>query len=318
MASPMLGWIEPADRTKAQEAAHGAAVAAMPKFALPGFVEPPKGTKVLLTDAWKAPDVVADVGFVFPRFHQITGSCVGAGGGQALFTLCAVQRLFATNPTKAFIPWWPHPYGKSRLLMGDHSQGEGSLGSTFAQAVKKYGVMAATESGLPKFSTEDGLTLTRSQELQWSDGDSSTVMQYDATAVQHLLGAAAEVKDVADLRAGLVNGYPASFACNLYIGNGRVQGSGDNAVVLGKWDGRGGHQQSVHGFWDHPDQGPLYLALNNWPGSTYPILPTQPVCSTWVKEADVTAAMRQDGEVYLFSSLPWFPAVAAVIDWSAL
>src|SRR5437868_1450207 len=112
--SPPLGWVSPADRTATQDAVHAAAEAKMlPRMGLPVPTLQP-GESVRLFDAWKHPDVVADIGFVFPRFHQLTGSCVGAGGGQALFTLGAVQRLLSDNPTKAFVPFWPYNYGKCR------------------------------------------------------------------------------------------------------------------------------------------------------------------------------------------------------------
>ena len=99
------------------------------------------------------------------------------------------------------------------------------------------------------------------------------------------------------------------------MGNGTVRGSGDNARVMGKWDGRGGHQQSIHGYENHPDFGPIYLVLNNWPRNTYPILPTQPVCSTWVLESDVEYAIRNyDAEVFGLSHLNWFPAAPRILD----
>lgn len=316
MSGP-LGFIAPKDRTKEQHDAHAKALAGMLKFVAPPMPTGP--VNVRLFNAWKHPDVVADCGGVtFDRFHQITGSCVGAGGGNALFSLIASQRLFADNPMKAFIPWWPWTYGKSRLLAGMRTPGEGSLGSTFFEACKQ-GVMDSNNPKLPKFSDSDGLTLTKSIELQWSDGDSSTVEAWDSVATEHPLGAGAEVKDVAGLRAGIINGYSATFACNNYIGHARVEGSGDEAVLIGYWDTYGPHQQSIHAVWDHPRFGPLYWAQNNWPGSSYPRDPAGgPVCGCWVREDKVTAAMRLDSEVFLLSQLPWFPAQPKVLDWSMI
>lgn len=311
---PPLGWIEPADRTPRQNVAHAAAVAKMPRFA----IEAPEVTgavKVCLFDFWKKPEVVQEVGLVFPRFHQITGSCVGAGGGNALFTLIAVQRLLSAGATKAFIPWWPFDYGKSRLRAGDKSPGEGSLGSTFAEAVVKDGVVSAAEPGLPQFSDSDGLTLTGQLELAWSDGDSPTVTKYDTLAKQHPLGTAAPVNSFEEIRAAILNGYPVTFACNNYIGHAGVQGSGADACVVGSWDGRGGHQQSLHAYWDHPTLGPLVWAQNNWPGNTYPADPAGgPACGCWVTQKKVEAALRLDSEVYALSHLSWFPA-QPILDW---
>lgn len=313
-----LGWIRPADRTPEERRAHEEAMAHYPRFGL----QPPrleKGQRVELFKAWRDAKVVADVGFVFPRFRQLTGSCVGVGGGCALFTLIALQRLFATQPQRAFIPWWPHPYGKSRFLLGDKSPGEGSLGSTFYQALMEYGVFSSKEEGLPAFDTSDGLALTNKQEMEWSDGDDPPGSKYDSVAKQHVLKAGAEVKDVAALKAAIVNGYPCSFACNNYIGSAKVEGSGADACVIGYWDGSGGHQQSVHAVWEHPSFGPLYWVQNTWDGGTYPSDPAGgPICGCWVREDKVKAAFGLDAEVYALSSLPWFPADPDVLDWSQL
>src|SRR6267142_2406356 len=142
----LLGFITPAERTQEQHDEHARIVSNMRQFTL----TPPtlaKGDKICLYDAWSNPNVVKEVGFVFPRFHQLTGSCVGAGGGQALFSLIAVQRTISQNPTKAFLPFWPFDYGRCRFNEGDRGQGEGALGSSFADTLVKEGVIDATSSG---------------------------------------------------------------------------------------------------------------------------------------------------------------------------
>jgi hypothetical protein len=242
-----LGFLTKRERNAQQWAAHEANMKRVPRL---GLQVPwvPKGAKVALYDAWKHPSVVADVGFVFPRFHQLTGSCVGAGGGQALFSLIAMQRLLASNPTKAFLPFWPFDYGRCRSNEGDRGEGEGAMGSSFAATVVKEGVISASEPGLPQFQNDDGLVLTSRLELTWSDGNSSTVTKWLEAAKVHPLGAAAEVHSAQEVKAAVLNGYPCAFACNNYIGKASVKGSGADAAVVGFWDGRGGHQQSVHAF----------------------------------------------------------------------
>ncbi len=324
MATPLLGWIEPANRTKAQEAAHNIAAAAVPplaRFALP-VPALKAGQAVRLFDFWKHPDVVADVGFVFDRFHQLTGSCVDCGGANGLFSTISAQRVAAVNPTKAFLPFTWHNYGMSRHYMGDDGQGEGSLGSTFAKSLSQDGVRdwpAGGGSGLPAYSHSDGISITSREEMIWSSYRNPALQAVLATAKDHKVASAAQCSSITDVRAALLNGYGITFACNNYIGHASVQGSGADACVVGYWDGRGGHQQSLHGVWEHPSLGPLYWAQNNWPGSTYPADPAGgPVCGCWVTEARVQAAMRMDGEVYALSHLDWFPAVPAIIDWATI
>lgn len=309
--APNLGFITPRERTQEQHDLHAKCVAGMPKFAIPGFKDT-GSVNVRLFDFWKRPEVVKDVGFVFPRFHQLTGSCVGAGGGQTLFTLIAVQRCLSQGATVAFLPFWPLNYGKCRQEEGDRGQGEGAMGSSFAKSVTLDGVINATTQGLPQFTNNDGLVLTEQLEMQWSAG-ANIAQNFLTIAKQYPVGTTVPVTEVADLRAGIINGYPASFACNDYIGHAAVQGD----VLIGKWDSRGGHQQSVHAVWDHPSLGPLYWAQNNWPASSYPSDPAGgPVCGCWVKEADVESALKNlDAEVYLFSHLNYLPAQPAVLDW---
>ena len=315
-----LGFIRKMDRTEKHWDRHFKAEGRMVNLSLPP-VKLANGEAIRLFDAWKHPDVVKDVGFVFPRFHQLTGSCVGAGGGQALFSLIATQRLLAANPTKAFIPFWPYDYGKCRYEEGDHGQGEGAMGSSFAQSVSSDGVIDATSQGLPQFQNNDGLVLTENLEMQWSDGGSSTVTKWDSTAKVHPVGSAAPCKTVDDIANAISNGYPVTFACDNYIGKASVQGSGKDACVVGYWDGSGGHQQSIHAVWMNSTLGRLFWAQNNWPGDTYPQDPAGgPVCGCWVTESHVQSALNNlDAEVYALSHLVWFPAQPSVPDkliWS--
>jgi hypothetical protein len=318
-----LGFITPAHRTKAEHRAHELADAALRPLAHYGLPLPQlqAGQKVCLYSFWKDDRVVKDVGFVFDRIHQLTGSCVWAGGTNALFSTIAAQRCAGSAPpTKAFLPFTLQNYAMSRHYMGDDSQGEGSMGSTFAKSLTSDGVTEWAKGGnLPSYTDQDGISVTSRDEMKWSsyrNGDLQAVLKLSGA---HLLGSAAVCNDVKDIRAANLNGYGVAFACNNYIGNGRVVGTGDNAYVTGYWDGRGGHQQSIHAVWDHPNDGPLYWAQNNWPGSTYPKDPAGgPVCGVWVPEAKVESALKNlDSEVYAYSHLPWFPANPDVLNFAS-
>lgn len=115
-----FGWIPPEDRTLEEERANVAAIAAMPKFAIKGRTNYAEG-KVLLFKFWEHPDTVTALGFPFPGVKQITGSCVGAGGGNALATLAMCDAIMRKEPEQIVIPFWPLPYGRSRFYMGDRS-----------------------------------------------------------------------------------------------------------------------------------------------------------------------------------------------------
>lgn len=317
---PALGWIDPALRTNEQNDAHAVAVAAMPKFSIVGGKTTlDKGERIVLTDLFKHPDVVADIGYVFPWFHQVTGSCVGASLGTELVVLGAVQRLIADAPTKAMVPWWPYNYGMTRLDEGDRGQGEGAINSVAAARMKK-GVLDSKEVGLPTYSNNgDGLILSSSMEMQWSYGGSQTVSKWETAAAKFPLGTAAVCNNVQDLLTGIINGYPGYDGCSMYVGNGSITGSGDTAYVRGRFDGNGGHSTGFVGAWNHPNDGMLYLYQNNWPKSTYPVDPvtSEQRCQVWIPESEVEKIWTRlggKGEIFVLSHLNYFPSQPKLLD----
>jgi hypothetical protein len=318
-----LGWIEPANRTQSQHNAHGFASQRIPQ--LRGLAAPdlPKGAKIVLTALWNAPEVVQDLGRAFIRELQNTGSCVKVGGTNALRCSVASQRVANDKPTKAFEPFCWHNYAQSRAAFGDTGEGEGSLGSTFAASLETDGVIdwpQDMDDELPDYKHEgDHIHIPSREEMKWSSVRNPSVEKVLQRSREHKLGSAAELKSTEEIKAAVTNGYGVSFACNNFIGNGRVVGSGADAYVEGYWDGRGGHQQWVFGYWEHPTAGPLFAVGNNWGDETYPKDPAGlMLCCLWVKEAKVASAMRLDGEVYALSRINWFPAQPKVLDFGAL
>jgi len=311
------GLILPADRTDSQNEAHAAAMAAMPKFAL--HYDAPSGpVKVILTDFWKNPDVVADIGFEFNGFYQFTGSCVGASSGNAAFTLSAVQRAIADAPTKAFVPFWPFAYGTTRYAEGDRGQGEGAVDSIMGQTLAKVGTLEATQPGLPPFNhTADGLQLSAAIEMQWSDGGRIDPKWKPLAAPQTMTVAPLSTPD--DIKACLINGYPVLDGCGYFVGSGHIKGSGANAYVTGRYDNRGGHSTCFLGYWDHPTDGPLFLYSNQWATSTYPVDPAGGGrCCVWLPLSEVQKLFNNGGnggETMGLSHLNYFPAQPRVLDW---
>jgi hypothetical protein len=321
-AVSLLGFIPHRDRTIEQEEAHERAEKVVLRFALPP-VQLAKGEKVRLFDFWKHPDVVADVGLPFDRVHQQTGSCCWAGGTNALFSTIAAQRVADDNPTKAFLPFTMHNYLMSRYNLGLRTPGEGSAGSTFAQSLTLDGCRDwpnGIPDGLPDWTDTDGIEVKAADEYLWSSPvNNPYYKKVMADAKGNLLGSAGLCKDVGQLRSYVGNGYGVSFACDNFIGHAQVEGEGDEACVIGYWDQPGGHQQSVHAYWEHPRFGPLYWAQNNWPRSVYPRDPAGgPVCGCWVREAKVQSAIQNlHSEVYGLSHQKWIPARPKMLDWYA-
>lgn len=316
---PPLGWIEPALRTPDM---HNAVGDAQSKFLKMALARPtlPKGTKLLLSDFWTKPEVLADLGGVtFTGFHQNTGSCVGVSDGDAVFTLSCVQRMLSDNPTKAFIPWWPTSYGRSRAKAGIRGRGEGSIDSVMGQVMVDEGVDDAIQI---QFRTSDGFEISGSDEMAWSDGNSSLVTSRIPHTKQYPLGGLAPIGDVDGIYAAIVNGYPVLDGCNLYVGSASLKSTSTGSVALGQYNGRGGHSTTILGIWEHPDLGPLYLYHNQWPDQTYPHDDSgKPRCSCWLLESTMRQLFQNggdNGESMLLSHLNYVPAQPRVLDWSTM
>ncbi len=318
MATPPLGFIVPSQRTQEQQDAHAAAMAGVRRLVLPSETSGP--VKVMLTDFWKNPDVVADVGREFNGFHQLTGSCVGVSAGNAAFTLSAVQRVIGT--TKAFIPWWPFAYGITRRDEGDRGQGEGAVDSVMGATLGKVGSLESTQPGLPAYTFgDDGILLTEKLEYQWSDG-ARIDAKWMPFAQPQTIGSVATCNSPDDIKAAIINGYPVLDGCDNYVGNGSIHGAGDGSYVKGRYDGRGGHSTCFLGYWDHPTDGPLFLYSNQWPTSTYPKDPAGAGrCCVWLPLTEVTKLFRtggDSGETMALSHLNYFPAQPKVLDWTQI
>ncbi len=317
--TPPLGWIPPHLRTQEM---NNAVADAQSKFLRMTLARPtlPKGTKLMLTDFWTKPEVLADTGgVIFTGFHQLTGSCVGVSDGDAVFTLCSVQRCIADSPTKAFIPWWPTTYGRSRAIAGIRGQGEGSIDSIMGQTLVSEGVDDVLQA---QYDTSDGFTLTNSLEMRWSDGNSSLVTARIPHTKQFPLKGLVPVEDVDGIYAGIVNGYPCLNGCNNYMGSASIKTTSTGRVALGSYNGRGGHSTTFLGIWEHPDLGTLFNYHNQWPASTYPDDDSgKSRCSCWALESEVKKLFTNggnNGETMLLSHLDYTPAQPKVLDWSTI
>ncbi len=315
-----LGLILPEQMNQKQRDAHEAALAKMPRFAL-APVDLPKGTKIILTDCFKSPDVIADIGAQFTGYGQYTGSCVGVSDGNAGATVLGVQRLIADNPRKAGLPWWAFNYGRTRYLEGDRGQGEGAVDSVAGQQLVTEGLFEITEAGLPAFSKTgpDGWWLSSQIEMTWSDG-SRIAQNWITLAAKRAGTTKAVIGDSGGVRSALSNGYAVLDGCNNYVGTGSIVQDADGSYTGGHYTSRGGHSTTFVGVWHHPNKGYLYLYWNQWPTSTYPKDPAGGVrCSVWLPESEVDKLFQtggSGGETMALSNTPAFPVqIDKILSW---
>jgi hypothetical protein len=302
------GWLPPEKRDRYQEAMDAVIRETIPRYTpLKGSVNE-NATKVCLWECWEA---------AYPKgwglgVHQITGSCVGAGGGNMLFSLACADVVKRRDPERVVVPFWLLPYGISRMLAGLNDRGDGSWGTTFAKAVKEYGHMPADLDGLPKWKEQDGYVWGQGAELDWSQGK-KIPRQWLDTARPHLVKSAALCKSTDDVREALKNYYAVTCASNW---GGLMRPPVKDGVLLNRRATTWNHQMSVQGWWDHPRLGELFHIKNQW-GDCHGADPGgAPPGGFWVGKKDMQDIVSQD-EVFAFSQFDGFPALTVPLDFSA-
>ena len=313
-----LGWIEPAKRTPMQQDLHLATMRAMPVFAAPGsaFIKPEVGTKILLPGLWNHARVVDRFGKPFTGVHQITGSCVGAAGGNVLTTLSMIEVLTSNEPELISMPYWLWLYGLSRRYAGMNGEGEGSFGSTFAKAWSQDGSpdMYDTNLALPQpKSTNDGWVWGQQLEMDWSDGNVSRP-EVKKEGVKHK-GTATPAMSAEAVRDFILNGYPCTRASMRFVNPNSA--SVKNGALIGTHNGRGGHQEGWLGYWNHPQNGELIWEQNQWGLNTYGTDPGGgPLGGCWITMATCQSMIDEpDSEVFAFSQYEGYPAQPNLYDW---
>lgn len=298
-----LGWIPPPQRDGMMNAAHSFAMVQMLPFPL--MQDLPDGFKLMLTDTWKHQQAVKYIGKPYTGSHQETGSCVNSGAQNVMMTLLAINILQNGLQEKFVVPFTLLAYGKSRQIAGMRGRGEGSLGSTMAQALKQFGILDAAEPGLPPYTTTNGFDWGSQAELAWSDGGAVAQKWLDLAKANTV--SSAEIKTTQELASSIANLCPVTTASMKWCqpGTEKLVGSGENAVVIGRRTGTGGHQTSVLGVWKHPSEGLLFWRQNNWGDNAYKVDPSTGLGSGyWSPENEEQAALNEGGAEYFAFSGP--------------
>ena len=233
-------------------------------------------------------------------------NCVGAGGGNTIFTVIAVDSILRNDRESIVIPYWLIPYGRSRYYCGMTTPGEGSMGSAFAKAAKEDGVLDAKQSGLPTFENSDGLIWGEKTEYSWSDGDARQTMDLLPQSRKHLIKTTAQCKNYDDVREALINGYPCTCASSW---GGLMQCPVTEGVLLSRKAGTWNHQQSIQAWWNHPKLGEIFWVQNQWGKNAHGKCPSgAPEGGYWVKKGDIDWMCNDGQEIFAFSQFEGFPS----------
>lgn len=310
MSINLFGWVPQHLRTDAERSAHDSMIRGMPKFAIKGRQS--YGKKVALFDFSKA----ANGGKHRDPQFQEDGSCVGQGGGRAIWTLSDVQKVKLGDVIETTMPFFLYTYGVSRWLMNPRAgRGQGSLGSTFAAAARDYGTPHSLLDGLPKplpeSPTRDGICYGKEVERAWSF---STYFdpKWKDLAKPHLVRTVAPVLTADDVRDSVVNGHPVTTASTW----GGLPGVCPvvEGVLLNRRAAYWPHQMCILAWWEHDKLGEIFWVQNSWGKRRHGVCPSgAPLGGFWVTKADVEFMVRQR-DSFAFSSFLGYPAQNMDLD----
>jgi hypothetical protein len=228
-----------------------------------------------------------------------------------LFVLSAVEVVRLGDPEQVLVPFWLLPYGRSRYYAGMRGQGDGSLASAWAEAVKRDGVVPNGGSDMPTFENNDGLVWGRNAEYQFSAGEriSPSLLEQGR---RHLIQSTAMIRNADQLRDAIRAGYPCMYAGD-WGGLMECPVTGNPPVLLNRRRGTWMHNQACIAWYDHPELGELFGIWNQWGLRTHGSDPAGlPGGAYWVtkKEADYQC---RNGEVIAVSQFQGFPSLD--ISW---
>lgn len=291
------GWLPPSNRSSENKKSHDDAVTAMPKFA----TQSKPGAKLFLFDFSRKIRNGKD----FPCFFQKTGSCVGNGATIAIWYLMAMEAVQLGEMEKVTLPFLPYIYGRGRFHSGMRGQGEGSLGSGQAKAVRLDGVIEQSSTLPTPIEKEDSLTWGASVEMEWSAGEKipSTLIE---TGKKHPVKTTALVTSYEEVRDALANGYPVTVASNRGFRGEDASGYG---IPGGVWN----HQMCFIGVDDSGNR-PYCVCQNSWGASQHNQSPEFPKGSFKV-DAKVVDYMVKQEDSFAYSQFDGFPVRIDLSSW---
>lgn len=238
------------------------------------------------------------------NYAQEIGDCVSFGAKNAIEYLMCVEILLKGDAESWRPIFPPYLYGTGRVLVGnDQLRGEdGSLGSWMAEAVIKYGVLAADEKNVPGYSG--------SVAKKWGDSPGPP-KEFVEIAKIHPIKSAAKINSWSELVEAICNGYPCTVASDQ--GFSMSPGSDGYHNPEGNW----GHQMSIIGV-DDESSDPFAIILNSWGdvmGKLKDFKTGDPVPVGCIRARKrVIESMIEQGETFAYSNFDGFPGQAKEID----
>lgn len=327
---PKYGWVPPAERTSAQSRGHGSWIENLPRFAdlnrgvdLPNFalnsllaLKVHKGNW-LHNEPWL-------------RVHQLSGSCVGAGGMQAQWDATIGDQAVRGDIESSVPGFWLATYGKGREIAGMGGRGEGSMGYAQAEAVHKWGFVRHDYPGVPQPNWNGRwMTFSGQTEIEWSWPARFPVKIPDDEAGKNQCLYMAKIRNTDEMAQAAAQGYGLTQA-SMFGTSPRVR----DGILIGDWDDSWAHQMCDDGYATHPNFGRVWRVKNQW-HEAHPPCPffdglVKQACtqlgvtanfdpdfgSFWVTDKTMQKIIDAGDEVFAIGNTEGFDA--RVIDWKSI
>ena len=285
------GWIPPDERTSAMALVHERMMSRTPLF---GDLVPTTGAP-----EWALMTYLELKHFKRPlwRIHQLTGSCVGAGGARA-YGQAIVGDLEYRGDNEAIEPMFPWAtYGQGRQMGGLRGRGDGSFGAAQAEAVEQWGMLRGSDPRAPQPTDRNGwLSWTKNIELDWSWPPGWREKIPKADAQQYAIGDIVRIKSSDEAADVISRGYAITQASSFGSRGPRLT----NGVMLAKWDSSWAHQMSTDGYATHPQLGRIWKIDNQWGRDAHPPCPYfQGLVAKWCEELRITDVPTVGGSLWI-------------------
>lgn len=184
-----------------------------------------------------------------PNYAQLIGDCVSFAAKNAGEYLQCSEIALGGEREEFKLLFPSYVYGTSRVLIGGGRLGnsDGSVGSWAADAVVKYGQIAAGENGCPAYSA--------AVAKQW--GYKGPPASFIDIGKQHIIKSAAMIKSWDECVTAVCNGFPVHVCSNR--GFSMNPGSDGFHIPSGTWN----HAMTIIAVDDTYKQ-PFGIILNSW------------------------------------------------------
>ena len=252
---------------------------------------------------WEAAKRVND-GKHLETWFQETGDCVSMGASQATEYLNCYEIAVLKDEEEFHRIFPPFVYGISRCAPdcgnGQLGRQAGSTGAWAATAMMKYGMLFVDDEGCPRYSGN----------LADSWGRRGPPDQFKGIARDNLVKQASRLTSTDQMRTGLINYNPCTYAIMWDYGDSAVEYKGYRVMRKGR--GMGGHQVCLLAWMDEPFE--AAFCLNSW-GKERHAGPNngEPLGGAWILRQDLERDL-QSGQTEVYG-LSGFSGVAGKEWW---